>query len=72
MRVSTSFSREEVEILFKVFEILLRGGGPRDVAVLLRHPATGKLLQKIQSLRERSQLPSVASEAEEAADVIPS
>lgn len=58
MRVSTSFSREEAEMLDRILTILLQGGGFRDVAVILRRPAFGKLMQKIRSLKARSEMSS--------------
>lgn len=50
MRVSTSFSEEEIRFLDELFKVLTRGG---DVRLLLRAKALPGLMRKVVSARER-------------------
>lgn len=64
MRVSTSFSEEDIEIMDLILTTLLRGGGHNDVRVVMKRPAFGSLLHRIKGLRLRSQQPAPVIEAE--------
>ncbi len=50
MRVSTSFSEEEIQFLDELFKILTRGGDPK---LLLRAKALPGLMRKVVAARER-------------------
>lgn len=50
MRISTSFSEEEVHLMDDLFKILLRGG---DARILMRSKALPGLMKKIIAARER-------------------